>query len=204
MATPKFDRISVEFAQRISDPVTTAATAGNVLTADQRTSYVNKALHKLVNDVKTGLQGNLERFADIFPELVDNRVITLTAGSIYVLANPNLDFLGLIALTFTTNSVPAEILPASRYGVVAGAKIPQMAGTAAKPIIIELNKTLYAFPAASFVSAGATITIIKQPLNPTDGSFLTQGGTYDSPFYDTWNSKIAEIAEQLWRIDAGE
>jgi hypothetical protein len=81
--------------------------------------------------------------------------------------------------------------------------IPTMAGTANNPIAIESGGVIYIYPAASFVSGTITMNIIVAPLDPTTGGYLTQGGTYDSPFSPDWENTIVEIAVQLFDKDKG-
>lgn len=213
MATPNINTISLNFAQRINDSRTSAGvefTAGTengvVLTALQRMTYINEAMLELIRNSweelsrVTGREEHLkEKFCELFPELVDNRTITF-AGGAYTIANPNLDFFELLGARITPDNICAVVGSKHLFQIYKTGKIPQKAGSATEPLVVEISKQLIVFPSA-FNASAAEITILKLPVNPTDGSYLTQGGSYDSPFYQIWNTKIAQIAEQLYLSD---
>ncbi len=209
MATPKFDRISVEFSRRVADPVAAAATNGTVLSADARTTYVNKALHKLFNDVWGLVQADVQKFLNMFPELAKHASATFnTTGQIIMgnnhtywdKASPHMDLYKLITVVDTTNSLLVKLQKETLYGRILNDELPQFTGSATNPIGVLIGDRLSVFN-ASQTALALLITYIQLPNNPTDGSFLTQNGSYDSPYSDHWNSKIAMIAEQMFKID---
>jgi hypothetical protein len=203
MATAKFDRLSVSFAARIADPVASASTAGVILTANERTSYINRALHELFKKYWVMVQGDKEAFTKIFPELIKPRVVSITDTHQYAIASPNLDYYTIIDAH--AEGVYTRVLPGVLFNTVRTSKLIQYTPTAAKPAIIEMDKVLYVFP-TNLITIGLsfTLNIIVQPLNPTDGSFLTQGGDYDSPFMDAWNEEIVNIATEMFLQDTQE
>ncbi|OIO19440.1 MAG: hypothetical protein AUJ54_06630 [Ignavibacteria bacterium CG1_02_37_35] len=203
MATPKFDRISVEFSRRINDPVAAADNAGKVLSADERTAYVNKALFKYQHDIWMQLGGDVKKFIQVFPELVVIRTVLIGASARYTIANPNLDFFALVSGKLATSGKYVNAAPKEKYQIFTSGFNPTFAPSTDYPQMVELSGTIYMFP-TSIVSTNLEIAFISLPVNPTDGAFLTQAGAYDSPFYDLHNSAIVDIAEELYRIDTAQ
>lgn len=202
MATPKFDRIAVEFSQRIYDPITVTSgvmSAGAVLTIPDICTYVNKALLGFFNDMWIAKK-DIASFTQMFPELIRTATITLTAGSQYTLATPNLDYFTILSGQYSTKYISAP--PVYLYHVYSTGKNLNYAADSNNPIIFEMNK-IFSVQPTSIKSTTIEILFIKQPLDPTTGAFYTQNGSYDSPFYDHWNSKIAEYAEKLYKTDTG-
>ena len=202
MSTINFDRISIELAQRINDPVATAATDGNILTADLRTSFVNKALHKLFNDMWVAVQGDKKKFVEIFPEMTADNLIITDSNGLFTVASPILNFFTIIDGLKVTGNIYIPAIDDYFWNIVKSGANEDYVYTAAEPAVIEHNRILYFFPASDYASKSIAINYIKMPLDPATGAFLTQGGTTDSPFYPHWNSRIAEIAEELFRISA--
>lgn len=213
---PRIEKISIEFGQRINDGFTSAGvviagnTDGIILTAAQRMNYINKAMFKLVNEVwikanERDWKNAKQIFAGLFPELVVTRPVTTTADSTYVIAAPNLDY--FLLLEATVDGIQAEYMPSSLYLTVKNGRTIQAKGTTAIPMVVEIGRTIYFLPNnAAFQTKSTQLTFLRQPLDKTTGNFLSvsDASTEDSPFYDTWNSQIASVAEQLFRIDAKE
>ena len=208
MATPRIDDISLQFARKIYDAYTSAGVAftagteaGIKLSAAERMAYINQALFVLFNTYWEGLQGDKETFAKMFPELVVQRSFTTDGYSKYVIANPNLDYFELLEAVSETKYlevIPKHLKLAATYGSVT------FQASSSIPKIIEAEGTIYILPDVSaFQSAVTIIRMIKQPVNPTNGALLTQGGSYDSPYNIQWNVKLAEIAKELYFKDAG-
>lgn len=206
MATDKFDKISIEISNRVGDPVAAGGTNGKWLTAVARNAYVNKALFAYFNEKWNYAQTLYEKvnpnisviqhFANILPELISSPTdITLTSGN-YTIASPNFHFFKLMSAY--TGSYFIRVLDESQYAVIKTNQSSLITPTAKNPVAIEFNNTIYFFPESSTFTP--TILFVTQPLDPTTGGFLTQGGSYDSPFNNQHNSKIAEIAEKLIRI----
>ena len=205
MATPKFDRIAKEFMSRIGDNFETEFTIGaampegEILSAADISAYVNKALFILFNSEWDRVEGDKQRFINIFPELVfpTPSAVNLTSG-IYTIAANYLDFFVIVnGLTATNKFI--KVWTPDKYAMVKGSVFDELVPTADEPVVIQINENKLNFFPTTLTTA--TLVYIKQPLNPTDGSFLTQNGTYDSPFNIQWNSKIAEIAEKLYKTD---
>lgn len=206
MATPKLDKISVELSRRIADPVASAGTNGEVLTATDRTSYINKAMFKLINDYWIQFGGDVKRFAQMFPELIAFEEITLNANGQYdINASSDIrDFFELVDAYNYADVIYIAKVPNYLFNIVVTGDNPDYTADENEPLCINLEGVLYFFPSANYAGAIVRIIYLKLPVDPTNGNLLTQGGTYDIPFYDHWNSTIASIAEQLWRIDAQE
>lgn len=217
----KLALISVSLAQKLNDAfdkTTGAAIAGdgdgNVLSAVQRMAYINRAMHKLVGNVwdmanQKDYKNAKQIFAGIFPELVVARTVTTTSASLYVIATPNLDYFQL--LEATVDSMQAELMPSHLYLTVKSGRTIQIKGSATIPMVVEIGGSIYFLPDnAAFQSKSAVLTFLRTPLNNgttgTAGIFLTMNNSTseDSPFLNSWNDKIVEIAEQLFRADAKE
>lgn len=194
MATPKLDRIITEFANRIGSPATFdngVLQNGSLLKAYEIVSYVNKALFKLFNEIWANNQ------FDKFPELLSPpREIDVTGG-IYNIASPNLNMFKIFNCYTGTHIV--KIWPEDKFAIAKLKTNRHYISDENNPAVIQLNSSLHFFP--STITKAFIIYLIA-PLNPENGNFLDQNGAYDSPFSDQWNSKIAEIAEQLYRTDA--
>jgi hypothetical protein len=217
----KLEKISISLGQRLNDGFTSAgvAIAGNtdgiVLTAAQRMDYINKAMFQLVNEVwikanERDWKNAKQIFAGVFPELVVTRSVTTGAGgsataSAYAIITPNLDYFQLLEATVA--GIQAEFMPSHLYLTVKSGRTLQVKGTSTIPMVVEIGGTIYFLPDdAAFQTKTAILTFLRQPLDKTTGNFLamSDASTEDSPFLNSWNSKIAEISEQLFRIDAKE
>ena len=219
----KLERISVSLAKRLNDAFTSAGVAittgdqdGIVLSALQRMEFINKAMFKLFNDVwamanEKDPKNAKQIFSGIFPELVVTRSsISTTPASLYVIATPNLDYFQLLEATI--ESLQAELMPSYLYLTVKSGRTIQARGSATIPVVVENSGTIYFLPDNAAFQSKATVvlTFIRQPLDKTQGCFLsmtagtTGGNTEDSPFGNQWNDKIVNFAEQLFRQDAKE
>ena len=201
MATLKFDYILQEFSERIGNRLDSAFTPGNafpdgnLLDAVDAIAIVNKALLKLHDDAWRAVRGNKEDFVRLFPELVKlTGTITFTTG-IFTIINPYLDFFALIS-GYQTTSIPFRLEKEENLYLLQTGSYPRHAPTASKPMIIPFGNKVYVFP--TNVSDGK-LHYIVQPLIPSTGGFLIQNDNLgDSPFYNTRNTAIAAIAEELY------
>ncbi len=200
MATPKFDRISVETSRRIGDVVASAATAGKTMTANERTAYVNKALLKLFNREWKKVDGNNTVFIEIFPELMRDDTITTTAGGEYTPSAGNNDAYFFKIIDGGKSSVYIKALDKILYRTVKLGISDLYTPSSTNLFVFEIEGVLKFLPSASFISQSVDISFIRQPIQ-SDGNFIVRSTGEDSPFYDQWNSEIAEIAEQLIRTD---
>jgi hypothetical protein len=200
MATPKFDRMSVEFSKRINDPVAAEGTDGKFVTSAVRELFLNQALQALFGMYWEKTGGDPTSFHSLFPELVVPRTVTLSSSK-YTIATPNLDFKKLV------EAVPASkyatILPATKKSSAEIGYPSYNAGSANNPVAVESGGIIYVYPAASFVSSSTVLTIIVQPLDPTTGGYLTGGGSYDSPFAPNWEEEIIQTATRIFDKDKG-
>jgi len=202
MATPKFDRLSIELSRRINDAVSSGSTNGDTLSANDRTAYINKALLIFQNNYIKGVKGDLHLYAKLFPEMITQTEITLTSTSDYTIGSGMKNYYGLLS-GLTTSDKYIRNVPSSQYHVIKSNYLPTFTPTADYPICIEFGEIIYIFP-NSYASTKIKILYITTPISPTDGSFLVQGGSYDSPFNDIWNNEIVSIAEELFKTDIKE
>ena len=203
MATPKFDLISVQTSQLIGDPVSAASSAGAILTANERTALVNRAMFKLFDEGWGISKGDIAEFLDLFPELLTSQAVTTDANGEYTINSTVMrDLFVVVSGLLSTTYI--KTLPRHYFTIVKASKFDDFTPDSSNPVVFEISGKLSFFPSASFNAQSVTVYYIKVPLNPTDGSFLTQGGTYDSPFSDQWDSKIAEIALDIYRSEAQE
>ena len=209
MATPHLNNIIDNFCDRIGDPSTYSGTVlqpGKILTsAAQIVSFVNRAMFEHIRRYWVAVKGDVKLFAEILPELVKPiNPVLLDAASSYVIANPNLDFMKVFgALYKDNNNAYIRVAPKEEYLALKSGFNTRIGATESEPVLVEINKVLYLFP-VTMAAKHIEVIYIKQPLNPTDGSFLVQNGSYDSPFYDTWDDEIAGIAEVIYRKSAQE
>jgi hypothetical protein len=202
MATLKFDYILQEFSERIGNRLDAAFTPGagafpdgNLLDKEDAIAIVNKALHKYHNDAWTAVKGDKEAFIKIFPELVRlTAAVTFTTG-IYTVATPYLDFFALIS-GYKSATIPFRIEPEENLYLLQTNSYPRHAPTAAKPMVVPFASKVYVFPNSETTGS---LHYIAQPLIPPTGGFLEQNGSLgDSPFYNTRNTAIAAVAEELY------
>lgn len=200
MATPKFDRMSVEFSKRIHDPVAAAATDGTTVPAAVRHLFLNQALQEFFGSMWREVRGNKEQFGEIFPELIDERNNSFTAAK-YTIISPNLDFFELVELKI--GSYWATIRRATQKYLIDTGAVEQMAGDSTHPVAIYAFGAIYIYPTVTFGTSGFYMNIIKKPVDPTTGGYLTQGGSYDSPFDAIHEETIVNIAKQMFDEDVG-
>jgi len=204
MATPKIDRIAIEFIQRIGGTFDSAFTPGSgtmpasdlIDDANTIMTFINKAMFKLFNDVWMSANGDVEVFTRIFPELIQRDSVTFTSSE-YTIVNPSMHIFKLIN-GYNTAGVYFKSWSPVKYAVAKTGYETQYVGTDAKPALMHMSDVGKIFLFSDNNITPITLVYIKFPLNKTDGSFLTQNGSYDSPFYDQWNTRIAEIAEAMY------
>ncbi len=201
MATPKFDRIAIEFAQRIGATFDSAFTPGSgampdadLLTADEIESFVNKSLLTLFSQIWQQTKANKKIFSDYVPELVKTADLTFSS-SIYTIASPNKDF--FIPLNGYISSTYVRVWDASKFAIAKTGYYDEYTASESNPALIYIGESqkLYIFPSTL---TSATVVFLKQPLDPTTGDFLSQNGSYDSPFAEHWQNDIVSIAESLY------
>lgn len=200
MATPKFDRILVEFSKQVKDRLVSAFTPGGgaypegtILTAALAINFVNRGLLKYFEMMNQAAEGSIEKFANLCPELISDKTTVAFTTGIHTIVNPNLNFynfVGGVAGTAQIIRKSPELLDLFLAG-----KFPLYPPSTDKPYLIQLNTKLYIFPTSITT---ADIIFIKQPLDKTTGGFIAQNGSEDSPFYDFRNSTIAEIAAEIY------
>ena len=218
-STPKLDRIITEFGRRINQHVTYDGSddiedvSGGMLGVDY-VAYVNKAMFKLFNDFWLQVGADKDAFVEVFPELhaeASASVLTDASGRTYLgqdytfydIANPLLHMFRLTGMLNITDDVRVKIYPDKMYGKLLEKSVSQHMPSATNQISVQIGTRVFLFCGVK-TQKSLLLYFIRLPLNPTDGAFLLQNGSYDSPFTDQWNSKIAEIAEQLYRTDTQE
>jgi len=167
-------------------------------------TFVNRALFKLVNDVWTSVNGDPKLFLQILPELGDEENITTTVSGTYVIGTSAVirDFFRLLDARLSTTYI--EAVEPHLLEEFLTDKNTERIPTAAIPYVYEQGGTLYFLPAASFNAQVVYVHYLRLPISSVNGAFITSGGSIDSPFYDHWNSKIAEIAAQIFFGTSGE
>ena len=217
MPTPKLNRIITEFGNRIGFPVTYTGTVldnSDDIDADEYVALVNKAMFKLFNDMWVKVGGDQKIFIGIFPELLKEAsasVLTDASGRTYLgqdftfydIASPVLDLFLPFQVNNLTDDILVKVKPTTHYNKILERSIPQLTPSATNQMAVLVGTRLFIFPGVK-TQKSLLLTYIHVPLNPTDGAFLLQNGSYDSPFNDMWNSRIAAIAEELWLIDTKE
>ena len=207
MATPRIDHIASEFLKRIPDefkksftPGTGKMPDGYVLTAEQTEDYVNRAMLKLFNMIWNNTGGKIDLFIRILPEMVKfSDELQLTNGN-YTIKNPYLNFKQIIGAVKSTDNSFIKVWFTSKYTIALSGNYAQYTATESKPAIIQVNDLLAVFPQDS--SFKIKIHYVAVPVNPNTGLQLKQNGDYDSPFKDDWNTRIADIAEELYLKDS--
>lgn len=203
--SPKFDSCSVQFAKKIGDAVATAATAGNILSVAERETYLNLALNEVFRKYWAGVQGDTEKFLEIFPELHKSIQVTSTAGGLYVLAAATtFDFFKMIDGYTVTSPKYIKFLKKTLRTIVITGTNSLYVPSATHFIGFEIEGTLEFYPAASFNAQNVKINYIRKPVNPTTGNAFVNADTSDIPFNAIWSEEIAETAYQIWRTNQQE
>lgn len=204
MATKKFDLIAQEFVDGIGARFQSAFTPGtgvmpstNIITAAQVSSYVNRALNHYFETVWKMTEGNVFRFTNYLPELVNPPTsIPFTTG-VYNIADPHLHIFDLIGAT-TSNNKFILIMPASRWSLLQTGLLSMYSVAGDQPVIIKVAGQIYVYPTTI---TSANVIYIKLPKNGTTGELLTQNGGVDSPYHETRHTEIVTIAKSLYMND---
>ena len=207
MATPNFDSISVIVSRLAGDPVVSASTAGTFMTAAERNAYVNKALNQFFAQMWRELNFDFKAMVRAFPELgkITSGATTTAAGIYDIAASASYqDYFKLIDSYKTSGNNHIRVMPKELYITALLGTNELYTPSSTNMMVFELADGLHFLPTASFVSAGITLHYIQAPLDPTSGNFITQGGSYDSPFYTHWDAVIADIAANMIKMDRQE
>lgn len=199
MATPKFDRLCVEFMKRIPDQTVELFEVGEeklpngyLLTSETIIDYVNRALMQLFNNYWQATAGDIVKFINVFPELVEmSGAVALNNGK-YVIASPYKDFVRLIGAKTSTSNKYIKPKDDNLYALYLSGEYQTFQPTLDNPVIIQVNNFLGVFP--TNLSENINIHYIKAPIDPTTGNALIQNGNYDSPYYEHWNNAIVDLA----------
>jgi len=214
VTTPKIDAIITEFGRRIAMQVTITAGAladyDTIMTKEVYMSYVNRAMLKLFNDIWVSVGGDKGKFMQIFPELFKTAstiscssytVIMGTPTLTWTKATPYLDIFIITDVINITDSKKVKMQEQLMYTQIIAKAYPQYTPSTTNQLGVYAQNKLTLF-CDSAVTKSCLLIYIALPIDPATGSSLTQNGTYDSPFSEQWNGKIAEIAEQLFKIDS--
>ena len=209
--TPRLDRCIIEFSKIIADPVEYTNDPdlydigdGKILTLAEMTSYVNKAMLRMWNAVWTESKGIETIFLQQFPFLFAAKDVSTNEVGGYGIENPNKDFGALIDARTENGNTYIQQLGIDKYNIIKSGVNTRFSATAEHPKCFYTDGVIMFEPASSFANTTVTINYIKLPINPETGDFLTQNGGYDSPFPDHYNSAIAEMAGQLYKVDTQE
>lgn len=206
MATPKFNRVALQFMQRINDPTTESAgviVGGKQLTTVAKIeTFVNRAMMELFNQYWTALNGERKLFSQMFPELIKQTDIDTDANGLYTINSTKLRSL-YVPLDLRKTTSPIDILPPE------AAEYIETSDNALEPsttnfYCLHVGNVLKFYPAASFASTKVNIAFIQLPVSDTDGSLLVSGGSIDIPFSDQWENQLASIAADLYFKTVGE
>lgn len=156
---------------------------------------------ELFNTVWTAVKGDISEFLKILPELQEIKEIPTTGTGTYVISTSALIRDIMVPISGILDDKYVKHLDPSLYAVVKTGKHSNYKPAEDNLICFMVGDNIEFLPAASFNSQTVTLVYIKLPLNPTDGSFLTQAGDYDSPFMDHWNDKIVNICLALFDAD---
>lgn len=200
MSTPNIDFISVNFSQKVADPVATGSTDGKLLTSVARQSYINRAMFKLFETYWTQANGDSKRFIEMFPELVHADYFNCTNDIISMTQSGGYDFFKIIGCNNTTTGKDIIIKSTTEYAMISAGTIPQLTGSSTNILVFQLNQQLIFFSGKTLTQVA--VTYIKMPVSPVDGSFLVEGGSFDSPFFPVWNERLADIALDIFKADA--
>lgn len=204
MPTPKFDNICVEFIGRIPTTFKTSFTPGTmtmpdswVLPASQITNYVNRALQKFFNDYWKMFKGDLKYFLKFFPELgrIPSYYISFSSGK-YFIDNPQLDLHTLIGAFSLTSNYYIKVWDQELYSSVITGRFPERTPTTEKPAIIMADDYIYIFP--DDFAENVQLHYLQKPVDSTTGGFLSQNGSYDSPFNADWQTDIVNEAYLMY------
>jgi hypothetical protein len=205
MPTPKLDKLCIEFVKRIPDqlePQDPPFTPGSgplprsfLLSADVIIDYVNRALQRLFNTHWTALNGNIQAFINLFPELqVISEEEDLVSGE-FVIADPYLDFFKIIG-AFTNEDVYIKPKDESLYTHFKAAKYRSYQATDTDPAVIVVQDKMAVFPPD--VATKFTFHYIKYPLDPETGQVFIQDGDYDIPYTEQWHKAIVDVAYAMY------
>ena len=139
--------------------------------------------------------GDVKLFVNFFPELSIHK--DFGAGGIAAgKATAPADMFKLLGGTIDSKFV--RVISAERYSIVGHRT--QYASSADSPIAVVNGNDITIFGVTS--SDNFEIDYIKSPLT-TDGKAYSSSATgEDIPFYEFWEEQIAQIASELFNIDA--
>lgn len=210
MATPRIDRMASELIKRIPTEFKSAFTPGtmampdsDVLTKEEIINYLNQAMDRVFNKYWAQSSGVVKIFARLFPELIFPSEEEITDVE-YNIADPHLDLKKVISALGFDNNEFIKVWDESRFAIAqSGQYDEELEISDEKPVLIQMNRTLYLFP-VDIASFSYKIQYIKLPRNPETGDYLTQNGSYDSPFSEEWEGEIIDTAYQIYLIEAQE
>lgn len=201
MSTPRIDRLCADFLKRVPDEFQSEFTPGtgqtmpkgHLLKAEVILDYVNRALQELFNNVWQSVNGNIDAFTSIMPEMVKfSDAVPLSSGN-YTIADPYKDFYKLIGAVKSPGNDYIKVKPESKYTLYLSEEYSTVyTPTEDEPAIIQVNQLLAVFPQT--LTGNIKFHYIKVPVKPSTGGYLEQNGSYDSPFFEHWHSAIVDIA----------
>ena len=204
MALAKFDSLSIQFSKKIGDTVATSSAAGTILTVAERETYINLALNEVFRKYWAGVQGDSDKFLEIFPELFRSVQATVTTGVYTLAAATTYDFFKMIDAYTTSTPKYIKFLKKSLRTVVIAETNTLYVPSATNLIGFEVEGTLEFYPVASFPSTSVELNYIRKPVDPANGLAYTYSSTTDIPFNAIWSEEIAETALQIWRQNTQE
>lgn len=202
MATPKLDRLCINFVKRIPDQLVSAYTPGTgalprsyLLEASTIIDYVNRAMHKLFQTIWVEVAGDTNKFLQILPELGKiSGEIPLASGQ-YLISAPYLDFFKLVGC-YDGNNLPIKVKSESYYTQIKAGKYKSFQIGDSDPAIFQINNLLEVVP--NTAANKIIIHYIKFPVDPNSGTYLVQDGNEDVPYKEIWDKEIVDIAYKLF------
>ena len=211
MPTPKFNAIALQFMEIINDHTTVAGSpevvvAGKILnTVAKIETFVNRGLLQLFTEVLLQSNGDPETIGRILPELIKPMTPTTTAGGIYTLATPYLNYFNPAGSPLrTVDSKVIRQIDNSLVNEVLSGMIEEYTPSADSLFFYENGGIFTFLPLTEFNAKALSLYYVAKPVNQTTGLAFTSGGTYDSPFQEHWTMKIAELAADIYLITVGE
>lgn len=203
MPSPNFDKIQIYFSQKIGDPVSTASTTKPTsnTTKETRNIYINRAMMKLFNDVWLQVQGNVEKFIEIFPELYKIMPMTTdSSGKVAALPSSYANYFVSIEGEKNTGNERIKFVEKVLYQTVKNSQNKQYLPSATNLFGFEISKAFEFYPASEFNAQDIRVAIVIMPLTTSGGQF-SDNGSEDIPFSAHWHEMISELALQIWKED---
>lgn len=203
MASPLIDEISVALSRRIGDAVAASTDDGQTLTANERMSYVNKAMFKLFDEIVQMSQGNGDVMVAMYPELLSTPVALSLSGGNYTVSSGAANIKDIwkpYQCYISATNIYIKVLEPKYYTVLIAGIPNDLDVSSTNPVVIFVNGALRFFPLSSTFTP--YVIYIRKPLNPATGGLLVQNGTYDHSFGYQAQERLIEYTEAIYKAEA--